>query len=155
MSTVERRLAELQHPLPHPAAPVASYVPAVRVGELVISSGQLPIVGKEVMRQPSVQVRLNAGFSQTIGRYGWAPYGSLHYIGSRYADNVNTTRYDSYVTLDAGIELVTPARITLRIAAENLTDRHDPTEGDPRSAIIANIRPILGRSAAFSVTYQF
>jgi enamine deaminase RidA (YjgF/YER057c/UK114 family) len=54
MSTVERRLAELQHPLPHPAAPVASYVPAVRVGELVISSGQLPIVGKEVMFQGKV-----------------------------------------------------------------------------------------------------
>lgn len=121
----------------------------------VYTAGDPAIIGKEVMRQPRVQVRLDAGFSQTIGRYGWSPYGSLHYIGSRYADNVNTTRYDSYVTLDAGIELVTPARISLRLAGENLTDRHDPTEGDPRSAITANIRPILGRSAAFSVTYQF
>jgi enamine deaminase RidA (YjgF/YER057c/UK114 family) len=49
MSIVEDRLAKLQHPLPHAPAPVASYVPAVRVGHLVISSGQLPIVGKEVM----------------------------------------------------------------------------------------------------------
>ncbi|MDZ4687266.1 MAG: RidA family protein [Planctomycetaceae bacterium] len=49
MNTVENRLAELQHPLPHPAAPVASYVPAVRVGELVITSGQLPMVGKEIV----------------------------------------------------------------------------------------------------------
>ncbi|MDX5398200.1 MAG: RidA family protein [Actinomycetes bacterium] len=39
-----RRLAELGIALPPVPAPVASYVPAVRVGDLVHTSGQLPFV---------------------------------------------------------------------------------------------------------------
>ncbi len=38
------RLAELGIELPAPVAPLASYVPAVRTGDLVYTSGQLPIV---------------------------------------------------------------------------------------------------------------
>lgn len=49
MSTVEQRLADAGYPLPSAPAPVASYVPALRTGNLVITSGQLPMVGKEVM----------------------------------------------------------------------------------------------------------
>ncbi|ACU34210.1 RidA family protein [Actinosynnema pretiosum subsp. pretiosum] len=39
------RLAELGVELPEVAAPVAAYVPAVRTGSLVFTSGQLPFVG--------------------------------------------------------------------------------------------------------------
>lgn len=42
MSTPERRLADLGFELPPPVAPVASYVPAVRSGSYVFTSGQLP-----------------------------------------------------------------------------------------------------------------
>ncbi|WP_066560484.1 RidA family protein [Croceicoccus bisphenolivorans] len=45
MSDFEARLAELGLVLPEPAAPVASYVSAVQVGELLHISGQLPFVG--------------------------------------------------------------------------------------------------------------
>lgn len=38
------RLAELGVELPEVAAPVASYVPAARTGQLVFTSGQLPFV---------------------------------------------------------------------------------------------------------------
>ncbi|MEU4445111.1 RidA family protein [Actinosynnema sp. NPDC050801] len=38
------RLAELGVELPEVAAPVAAYVPAVRTGQLVFTSGQLPFV---------------------------------------------------------------------------------------------------------------
>jgi enamine deaminase RidA (YjgF/YER057c/UK114 family) len=44
MSTPEERLAELGRDLPPVAAPVAAYVPAVRTGQLVYTSGQLPLV---------------------------------------------------------------------------------------------------------------
>lgn len=37
------RLAELGLKLPTPAAPVTSYVPAVRAGNLIFTSGQLPL----------------------------------------------------------------------------------------------------------------
>lgn len=45
MSAVEDRLRALGKQLPEVAAPVAVYVPAVRDGNLVFTSGQLPLVG--------------------------------------------------------------------------------------------------------------
>ena len=42
MSSASERLAELGLTLPAVAAPLAAYVPAVRVGDLVHTSGQLP-----------------------------------------------------------------------------------------------------------------
>jgi enamine deaminase RidA (YjgF/YER057c/UK114 family) len=42
---VEQRLAELGLSVPDVAPPVAAYVPAVRDGDLVWTSGQLPMVG--------------------------------------------------------------------------------------------------------------
>ena len=42
--TVEQRLADLGLSLPEVVAPVAAYVPAMRHGDLVFTSGQLPFV---------------------------------------------------------------------------------------------------------------
>lgn len=47
-SSVLGRLAELGLELPEVAAPVASYVPAVRTGRYVYTSGQLPFVQGEL-----------------------------------------------------------------------------------------------------------
>ncbi|MFC0601891.1 RidA family protein [Streptomyces palmae] len=44
MSAAERKLAELGLSLPEVAAPLASYVPAVRTGAYVHTAGQLPLV---------------------------------------------------------------------------------------------------------------
>ncbi|MDX3228385.1 RidA family protein [Streptomyces sp. ME19-01-6] len=44
MSAVEDKLAELGLTLPEVAAPLASYVPSVRSGSYVYTSGQLPTV---------------------------------------------------------------------------------------------------------------
>jgi enamine deaminase RidA (YjgF/YER057c/UK114 family) len=44
MSTPEQRLAELGLEIPDVVAPLASYVPAVRSGSYVYTSGQLPMV---------------------------------------------------------------------------------------------------------------
>jgi enamine deaminase RidA (YjgF/YER057c/UK114 family) len=48
-SSPQERLAELGFPLPEVAAPVASYVPAVRTGNLVFTSGQLPFRDGELL----------------------------------------------------------------------------------------------------------
>ena len=48
-SAASARLAALGLTLPPVAAPVAAYVPAVRVGELVYSSGQLPTVAGQLV----------------------------------------------------------------------------------------------------------
>jgi enamine deaminase RidA (YjgF/YER057c/UK114 family) len=44
MESVSQRLVELGIELPAVVAPLASYLPAVRTGQLVYTSGQLPIV---------------------------------------------------------------------------------------------------------------
>jgi enamine deaminase RidA (YjgF/YER057c/UK114 family) len=43
VSTPEERLAELGLEVPEVAKPVAAYIPAVRTGNLVFTSGQLPM----------------------------------------------------------------------------------------------------------------
>lgn len=48
MSDIEHRLAELGHTLPQAPPPVGYYVPVLRTGNLVVTSGQLPFVGKEL-----------------------------------------------------------------------------------------------------------
>ncbi|WP_347352964.1 RidA family protein [Intrasporangium sp.] len=45
MSTVEERLSELGLTVPEVVPPVAAYVPAVRDGNHIYTSGQLPMVG--------------------------------------------------------------------------------------------------------------
>ena len=65
MSTPEERLAELGLPVPDVAKPVAAYVPAVRTGSYVYTSGQLPMrdgklvtvgkVGGEVSAEEAVE----------------------------------------------------------------------------------------------------
>jgi enamine deaminase RidA (YjgF/YER057c/UK114 family) len=48
MTTPLQRLADLGLTLPAVAAPLAAYVPAVRSGSLVFTSGQLPSVGGQL-----------------------------------------------------------------------------------------------------------
>ena len=49
MSTPEERLAELGLAVPEVAKPVAVYIPAVRTGNYVFTSGQLPMKSGELM----------------------------------------------------------------------------------------------------------
>ena len=51
---VHARLAELGVELPAVAKPRAAYVPAVRTGDLVYTSGQLPLAGGELVRTGKV-----------------------------------------------------------------------------------------------------
>jgi enamine deaminase RidA (YjgF/YER057c/UK114 family) len=49
MSTPEERLAELGLTVPEVAKPIASYLPAVRSGNYIFTSGQLPMKSGELM----------------------------------------------------------------------------------------------------------
>ena len=46
---IETRLKELELILPTPPEAIGYYVPATRIGNLVVTSGQLPVSGKEVL----------------------------------------------------------------------------------------------------------
>ena len=54
MSAVEQRLADLGLSVPEVAKPVAAYVPAVVAGDLVFTSGQLPMKNGELMHTGKV-----------------------------------------------------------------------------------------------------
>ena len=54
MSAVEDRLAELGLSVPDVAPPAAAYVPALREGNLVFTSGQLPIVSGDLVQTGKV-----------------------------------------------------------------------------------------------------
>ena len=58
MSTPEERLAELGLEVPDVAKPVAVYVPAVRSGNLVFTSGQLPMRLGELLATGKVGVEV-------------------------------------------------------------------------------------------------
>jgi len=54
MSAVENRLAELGLTLPDVAKPVAAYVPALRDGNMIFTSGQLPMVSGALVQTGKV-----------------------------------------------------------------------------------------------------
>ena len=62
------RLQELGYELPSVAAPLASYVPATRVGSQVWTSGQLPVVGGELPATGKVGAEVNLEQAQELAR---------------------------------------------------------------------------------------
>lgn len=47
--TPEERIKELGHSLPTPPQAVGSYIPATQFGNIIVTSGQLPFIGSELM----------------------------------------------------------------------------------------------------------
>lgn len=62
------RLEQLGVVLPHVAAPLASYVPAVRTGNLIYTSGQLPIEGGKLAATGKVGAEVSAEQGKALAR---------------------------------------------------------------------------------------
>jgi enamine deaminase RidA (YjgF/YER057c/UK114 family) len=54
--SIEKKLADLGLAVPTPAKPLAAYVPAVRTGNLIFTSGQLPTVAGDLKSKGLVGV---------------------------------------------------------------------------------------------------
>jgi enamine deaminase RidA (YjgF/YER057c/UK114 family) len=67
-ATPEHRLAALGLTLPDVAAPVAAYVPAVRSGDLVWTSGQLPLVDGKLDRTGKVGAEVDPDAAHDLAR---------------------------------------------------------------------------------------
>lgn len=67
-SQVEARLAAIGLALPEVAAPVAAYIPAVRSGNLVFTSGQLPFVDGKLPRTGKVGAELTVDEAAELAR---------------------------------------------------------------------------------------
>jgi enamine deaminase RidA (YjgF/YER057c/UK114 family) len=66
--SVSARLGELGIELPEVVAPLAAYVPAVRTGNLVYTSGQLPIVGGELLQTGKVGATVSPEDAKALAR---------------------------------------------------------------------------------------
>ncbi len=66
--SVTARLSELGIELPKVATPVAAYVPAVRTGDLVFTSGQLPTVAGEMLAHGLVGTAVDADTAKELAR---------------------------------------------------------------------------------------
>ncbi|OFR67892.1 RidA family protein [Corynebacterium sp. HMSC078H07] len=66
--TARARLEELGIELPSVAAPLASYVPATRVGDQVWTSGQLPVVDGELPATGKVGAEVSVERAQELAR---------------------------------------------------------------------------------------
>jgi enamine deaminase RidA (YjgF/YER057c/UK114 family) len=62
------RLAELGIELPKVPAPVAAYVPAVRTGDLVYTSGQIPTVAGELLARGLVGTAVDPEHAKELAR---------------------------------------------------------------------------------------
>ncbi len=62
------RLGQLGVALPQVVAPLASYVPAVRTGNLVYTSGQLPIEGGKLARTGKVGAQISPEEGKALAR---------------------------------------------------------------------------------------
>jgi len=68
MSTPEERLAELGLTVPDVAKPVAAYVPAVRTGSYVYTSGQLPMVAGQLAATGKVGAEVTPEQAKDLAR---------------------------------------------------------------------------------------
>lgn len=68
MSRVEDRLAELGLTLPVAVKPVAAYIPAVVTGNLVFTSGQLPMVNGELPATGKVGAEVDPETAKQLAR---------------------------------------------------------------------------------------
>jgi len=68
MGVVEERLSALGHTVPDVAPPVAVYVPAVQTGNLVYTSGQLPLVSGVLMGTGKVGAEVTADQAAQMAR---------------------------------------------------------------------------------------
>lgn len=68
MSTIEERLAELGVTLPAVTPPVAAYVPALKDGNLVYTSGQLPMINGKLSATGKVGGEVSAEDAKELAK---------------------------------------------------------------------------------------
>ncbi len=126
----------------------------------IIDSSDVNEIGNRAQRQPEWQLRLTPAYDfelgdlVNMGELSGTLYGTFTAIGDRFSDNLNVQSLDGYEKLDLGMILYA-GQLSFQVVADNLTESEGLTEGDPRSDVLANARPILGRSVKFTVGYHF
>ena len=122
-------------------------------------SGTIDNTGNRVQRQPRWSWRIQPAYELEFGGFRPSVFATLAYTGDRFSDPENLQKLPNFTQLDAGVAFEI-SRVKFQVTANNLTNSHGLTEGNPRiigsqgtGAILA--RPILGRSFRFSAAVDF
>ncbi len=113
------------------------------------------VIGNSIWRQPDWQVRIAPSYRLSFNKFSATVYGSLRSVGERWDSRANVFKLDSYTKIDIGFLVAAPGGLSFGLHVDNLNDSEGLTEGDPRDPLAANGRPLFGRSAKFSVSYNF
>lgn len=133
MSSPEQRLAELGIVLPVPPAPAAAYVPTVRTGDLLFTSGQLPLADGALLATGTVGDRVDRDTAIACAR--------------QCAINVLAQVRAATGSLDAVVRVV---KLTVFVAsAPGFTEQHLVANG--ASELLAEVFGEAGRHARSAV----
>lgn len=139
MSAVEDRLSELGLTVPVVAAPVAAYVPAIRDGNLVMTSGQLPMVDGKLAATGKVGAQVSAEdaaqLAQTCALNAIAAVKSL-------VDDLDTVRVVKVVGFVASDPSFTGQPAVINGASELLAKAFGDKGAHARSAVGVAVLPL-------------
>lgn len=140
------------------------FTPAVDANGNPIVINGVPVLddltGNRVQRQPKWQWRISPSYETDIGPGKATIYTSINYIGDRFSDIRNLQVLPNYLKWDAGLTYDMRNGLNFQVSVDNITNTIGLTEGNIRNlgsqgagTILA--RPIVGRSARFSIGYKF
>ena len=119
------------------------------------TSGGPGITNNEVVRQPEFQFRFTPSYNVPTGWGDLKVYGTVTYVGKRWADLQNTQPLPEYTTLDIGALWKLNNGVDLQFTGTNITNTLAITEGNTRvlGSGVSNSGVFLGRPL-FGATYM-
>ncbi|GAB3491725.1 RidA family protein [Flexivirga lutea] len=133
MSAVEDRLAELGLQVPEVAAPVAAYVPVVQEGNLVYTSGQLPVVGGKLAATGKVGAEVSAEDAAQLAQT--CALNAIAAVKSQVGDLDKVTRVVKVVGFVASAPSFTAQPAVINGASELLAKAFGDAGAHARSAV--------------------
>ena len=143
MSLVEDRLAALGLAVPDVAAPVAAYLPALRDGNLVFTSGQLPMVSGALVQTGKVgdgHGLVPAGDAKKLAEY--CALNAIAAVKSVIGDLDKVTRVVKVVGFVASDPAFTGQPGVINGASELLGTAFGDAGVHARSAVGVAVRPL-------------
>jgi len=140
VSTPEQRLGELGLALPAVAAPVAAYIPAVRTGSYVYTSGQLPMVEGALAATGKVGGEVSAEDAKSLART--CALNALAAVASVVGDLSKVTRVVKVVGFVASAPDFTGQPGVVNGASELLGEVFGDAGRHARSAVGVAVLPL-------------
>jgi enamine deaminase RidA (YjgF/YER057c/UK114 family) len=152
VSGVEQRLLDLGHDVPEVAAPVAVYVPAVRTGNLVFTSGQLPLRAGQLLGTGTVGADITV--QQAADMAAQCALNAIAAIRAELGDLGRVTRVVKVVGFVASAPGFTAQPAVINGASELLGAAFGASGVHARSAVGVSALP-LGAPVEVEVVVEF